>query len=419
MEECFGLKLDMVYALSTMYGYCRVHFDRCKVRVANNGNIVPARKKRQFIQHVDQMMACQIGQFDKFMGLLQQFKREYPTAKCWIEWFLVPKRAPICFPACKDIDSSKMERALKRLDLIPYTINAQESANRHLKRLLDKKGQNPLGDVLVMTVKWFNIIEHSIHAARRGIPDRYGRFRAINKDGRRKKKKRQVGDHRPPDTTSRLIENRLEPGDNTILVEAEKFLDSKGGWSTVANRTRSSSECVSKSGHKSNDLFNREFLDGSDSSDLSDDSTYDADSVQDVTYPYAGKVSKNEITEILYDAQKPAAVKHLSVPKSAFTHEFLTSALCNLPNQRFDYEMTSFTDMDYDIEHDDESYNEEQGRDKYDNNQNDSNGNGPDWNDTEEDKSTLPEYQLETDDNDNESTSSEYQQMTMTMKMMR
>lgn len=97
-----------------LYGFCAVHFERSRKRVAQNQAVVSIKKKDVFDEKIKEILQTPKGQFHLFNKLCSDFMKEFPKATSWLKWHLQPDRAVILFDACKSTDVDDLEKNRKR-----------------------------------------------------------------------------------------------------------------------------------------------------------------------------------------------------------------------------------------------------------------------------------------------------------------
>jgi hypothetical protein len=184
-----------------LYRFCDVHFDRSKIRVASNGAVIPVTKVESFLKDVADLRSLPYGCADQFFKLVASFKKKYPKAWNWLNWYLQKDRAPICFPALKKLDG----REKRVFESLTETTNAEENIHRTFRNLMYHR-QMELGDMIVLLVRYLNDQDMNYRNAMGGVALRYGQNMSPKK--KRKRKGAFVNDGRPPDTTSALLKSK-------------------------------------------------------------------------------------------------------------------------------------------------------------------------------------------------------------------
>ncbi|KAJ7048915.1 hypothetical protein C8F01DRAFT_1379362 [Mycena amicta] len=202
---------------------CRQHFATQVNRMSKLAGAVDPDKRREFRHFTDQMLGAKT--MDDLNLIVAQFKRAFPHARAWIEWWMRPAHAVMLFD-CARVMYPALWKSL------PATTNAEEAMHHRIYLMVGR--HLPLLKGLKSLIKVADTFERQYNAARAGYSIRYGKDRSwtvkIQRFGRSRGLKPRgqkapagaKSDSNPPNKWSQLqsANARLEAEDRRQLGHA-------------------------------------------------------------------------------------------------------------------------------------------------------------------------------------------------------
>jgi hypothetical protein len=176
---------------SLFYQTCEVHFKRSIMRVQSNHAVIPPYMHDSFYK--DSLQLLSFTNKEDFDNAVKSWKKMYPNAHAWLDWYLSPVRRSTVFKVF--LSSDKPSNMSK-------DTNAQEGIGSDIKRCFPMI-PSEIGLSLQSLYLYFVNIERDLKDVKSGSDIRY----FVNNDPEKqkaKKKDQYVNDGRPPDTAEAL-----------------------------------------------------------------------------------------------------------------------------------------------------------------------------------------------------------------------